>query len=110
MNFSKKNKYIEVIDLFWTVYDGIPSQAMMIYFLVAENEGISMTELEKLSGISQAAISRNVGKLGEIDRNHEAGLGLLKTERDPMERRRLLVYLSAKGKRFFEKTKKILDE
>lgn len=103
MVILKTNKLIEAIEVFRELDAEMPPQAILTFLLVAENDGISMTELTEAVGNSQPACSRNVGYLGEINRKHEPGFGLVRTVRDPLERRRNLVYVTAKGRKLYSK-------
>lgn len=64
---------------------------------VAAQPDIPQANLEKLSGVSQSAVSRTVAKLGQGITPREPGLGLLETYEDPFYRKRKLVRLTARG-------------
>jgi DNA-binding MarR family transcriptional regulator len=76
----------------------IEAQAMLTLLWVAIQPGITMKELSERIGVSQSTTSRNVAMLGEINRRHEPGHGLLVAREDPTERRRKIVELTAKGR------------
>ena len=78
------------------------AQAMAVFLFVAIHgcrDGVAMQVISKDLNISQSSVSRNAYKLGDINRHKKNGVGLLETFEDPMERRRKLVRLTAKGKR-----------
>jgi len=80
----------------------IEAQAIAVFFYVAIHggkEGVSMQTISEELDIAQSSVSRNVYKLGDINRHKKIGIGLLETFEDPMERRRKLVRLTSKGKR-----------
>ena len=80
----------------------IEAQAIAVFFYVAVNggkEGVSMQTISEELDIAQSSVSRNVYKLGDINRHKKIGIGLLEAFEDPMERRRKLVRLTSKGKR-----------
>ena len=62
----------------------------------------SMTDLESAVGVSQAAISRNVGKLGGGMTFKEKGAGLVEAYEDPKYRRQKLVRLTPKSRRLVD--------
>ncbi|AGE60587.1 transcriptional regulator [Pelagibacter phage HTVC019P] len=80
----------------------IEAQAIAVFLFVAVHggkEGVAMQTISDDLDISQSSVSRNAYKLGDINRHKKIGVGLLETFEDPMERRRKLVRLTAKGKR-----------
>jgi DNA-binding MarR family transcriptional regulator len=80
----------------------IEAQAVAVFFFVAIHggkEGVSMQTISEELDIAQSSVSRNVYKLGDINRHKKIGIGLLEAFEDPMERRRKLVRLTSKGKR-----------
>ena len=80
----------------------IEAHAVAVFFFVAmknNKDGVAMQTIGEELDIAQSSVSRNVYKLGDINRHKETGIGLLEAFEDPMERRRKLVRLTAKGKR-----------
>jgi DNA-binding MarR family transcriptional regulator len=80
----------------------IEAQAVAVFFFVAIHggrDGVAMQTISEELDIAQSSVSRNVYKLGDINRHKKIGIGLLETFEDPMERRRKLVRLTSKGKR-----------
>lgn len=80
----------------------IEAHAVAVFFFVAmkdNRDGIAMQTIGEELDIAQSSVSRNVYKLGDINRHKKTGIGLLEAFEDPMERRRKLVRLTAKGKR-----------
>lgn len=73
-----------------------------IFVMVCMNPGITMKDLGNRLGISQATMSRNIAALGKVHRLNRPGYDLLQAEEDPVERRRKVVNLTAKGKRVKE--------
>jgi DNA-binding MarR family transcriptional regulator len=93
------------------VYEEIPIQQIMLFFKVAENEGISMADLRKLTQISPSAISRNIKTLStyltpSLTKSGEyesKGLGLVDaSQRHPINTRSFSLSLTSKGKRLLE--------
>lgn len=73
-----------------------------IFVMVCLNPGITMKDLGERLGVSQATMSRNIAALGKVHRLNRPGYDLLQAEEDPVERRRKIVNLTAKGKRVKE--------
>lgn len=62
----------------------------LVAFLLSNNEGLSVTDMAEMLGISRAAISQ---MYRAMERN-----GLLVVHRDDRDRRRRLLYLTEKGR------------
>jgi len=81
----------------------IEAQAIAVFFFVAthsdKQEGIAMQTISEELDMAQSSVSRNCYKLADVNRHKKTGIGLVQTFEDPMERRRKLVSLTAKGKR-----------
>ncbi|WP_018868260.1 MULTISPECIES: MarR family winged helix-turn-helix transcriptional regulator [unclassified Thioalkalivibrio] len=80
----------------------MPAQTLRTFIEVANRPGITMTELARRLGYSQASCSRNVAALGKWHSYNKKGHDLLKAEEDPAERRRKIVKLTPKGELFAE--------
>ena len=97
------------------IHKDIAMPQLTILLLVAENEGITQTELAEIMGIPQGTVSRNVLKLSEkFVQNakgdwRQAGYDLVETRPDIDETRRLAVYLTRKGKDVIKALKKALE-
>lgn len=91
-------------------FDGeMQAQAMAVLLKVAKSPlPIKMHDIAVELGLSQSTISRNVAYLGDWNRRKEAGHQLVEAYEDPAERRRKLVRLTAKGKRFVKSLNEII--
>lgn len=79
-------------------------QAFALFLFIAQSDSETpMQELEKHTGKSQAAVSRNIAKLGNGITMSEPGARLVEAFEDPAYRRRKLVRLTALGREFRDK-------
>lgn len=78
-------------------------QLHCILVIATESDGTSLTDLASKVGITMATASRYVAALGKVDRHHREGLNLVEAFEDPMERRRKIIRLTAKGRAFINK-------
>lgn len=76
----------------------MPLQYVTAFLLVAEEEHQNVSEYAKRAGTSQSLMTRHLADLGEVNRYHEEGLGLVEGYDDLMDRRNRLIRLTAKGK------------
>lgn len=59
---------------------------------------MSLSDIAKKASIGLATASRYIGALGKINRKKEEGLQLIESFEDPMERRKKIIRLTAKGR------------
>lgn len=83
---------------FQKLRDTMPLQYVTTFILVATEENLNVTEYAKRAGISQSLMTRHLADLGEVNRYHEEGFGLVEAYDDVMDRRNRLVRLTAKGR------------
>jgi DNA-binding MarR family transcriptional regulator len=101
---------LRVVERFREVDAEMQAQSMAVLLKVAKHPvPIKMGEIAQELGLSQSTISRNVAYLGDWNRHKEKGHQLLEAFEDPMERRRKLVRLTAKGKRFIKSLSEIIN-
>ncbi len=108
---------VEAIEAFRSYEPEMQAQSIIVFLLVASKPGINMKELERRTGLSKSAVSRNVLMFSERHwkkdpdtGRHLPGLNLLVTSTDPHDPRAKLVMPSAMGRRFFEKLTTSLTE
>lgn len=87
-----------LVEAFRTLYRDIMANEILTFLFVAQNDGLQMSELEGMLGISQAAVSRNVNFLTKHGANARNGLELLQLVEDIENRRRRRIFLTPKGK------------
>ncbi|KXK68010.1 MarR family transcriptional regulator [Pseudomonas monteilii] len=98
----------EVLKRFRDYDQEMQMQTAQTFIAVAMQPGITMKELSEKVGISQASCSRNVSALSRIHRLNKPGMDLVVAAEDPMERRRKVVRLTAKGQRLAETLSQVL--
>ena len=76
----------------------LPLQCLHVCLLVAGKPGITHTELRKHAGLSPASVSRNVAKLGSVNRKDAPGYGLVAQVPNALDDRALNLFLTAKGR------------
>ena len=87
------------------------AQSMAVLLKVAKHElPLKMAEIAEELGLSQSTVSRNVAYLGDWNRHKQKGHQLVEAYEDPNERRRKLVRLTPKGKRFMTGLANIFSE
>jgi DNA-binding MarR family transcriptional regulator len=86
------------LDPFFRLRPTIPARCVQAFFLVAEKEGLAVTEYAKRGELSPVTMSRNLIDMGERDRNHEEGPGLVESHENIMNRRETCYRLSPKGR------------
>jgi DNA-binding MarR family transcriptional regulator len=92
---------LRLVERFRMVDAEIQAQSMAVLLKVAKHPvPIKMAEIAEELGLSQSTVSRNVAYLGDWNRHKTKGHQMVEAFEDPMERRRKLVRLTAKGKRF----------
>jgi DNA-binding MarR family transcriptional regulator len=86
------------LDPFFRLRPTIPARCVQAFFLVAEKEGLAINEYAKRGDLSALTMSRNLIDMGERDRNHEEGPGLVEGHENIMNRRETLYRLTPKGR------------
>lgn len=95
---------LEALDVIRTATEksDIQAQTVVTFLQVAMRGEVSMGELEKVVGVTQSSVSRNVAALS-IGRPGAPGLGLLDFYEDPENRRRRIVRVNAEGRALVKK-------
>lgn len=94
------DRLIEVIDLFREQRPMLPIQTASVFLLIARYPGIRLNELMKITGLSQASVSRNVSTLCKFDRQGAPGMDLVKRTMDLKDPRVQRLKLTKKGTEF----------
>jgi DNA-binding MarR family transcriptional regulator len=86
------------LEPFTEIRSTMPLQYVKAFLLVALEEGLSVTEYARRAGITPSLMTRHLSDIGEVNRYHDVGFGLVEQETDLMDRRYKKAKLSAKGK------------
>jgi len=88
----------------------MPVQQLLTFLVAARTPGVTMQDVMKELYVSSASVSRNVAKLGRVDRHHEPGFDLVTAYEDPMERRRKVVEMTSHGKQLAKRVADIFNK
>lgn len=88
----------------------VPLSQLQCFVEIAKSPGLTMKDLGSRMGISQSSSSRTVAALSAWHRLNKPGMNLVVTNEDPVERRRKVINLTAKGKRVAAKLFEIMEE
>ena len=88
---------LKALEPFHELNPTMPLQYVTAFLSVANKEGQNVSEYAKIVGTSQSLMTRHLADIGEINRYHEPGFGLVDAKTDPMDRRNQRNRLSAKG-------------
>lgn len=88
---------LTALEPFKAVYSIMPLQMAQTFLMVAEEEGLGVGEYARKAGANPAVMTRHMLDLGELNRRHEPGLGLVHTRVNLMNRRQHQVFLTPKG-------------
>jgi DNA-binding MarR family transcriptional regulator len=93
---------LSTLDKFRSLHSDMPlSQAMALLIIhEAKDDGLSLKDLAQKAGVGMASASRYVAAFGKPVRSGDMGLGLVSATEDPMERRKKIIKLTAKGRAF----------
>jgi DNA-binding MarR family transcriptional regulator len=102
-NQGRTNEQLGLIHNLLTSLDpfsryNMTTRAVQVFLLVAEKEGLSVTEYAKRADIPITTVSRILIDMGERDRHYEEGAGLVESRDNPMNRREKQYYLTPKGR------------
>lgn len=86
------------LDPFFRLRPTIPARCVQAFFLVAEKEDLPVSDYAKRGDLSATTMSRNLIDMGERDRNHNEGAGLVESHTNIMNRRETLYRLTPKGR------------
>jgi DNA-binding MarR family transcriptional regulator len=99
----------QAIEEFRKLDPEIPTQTVNTFLYAALHEGCTMRDLATALGVAQSTMSRNVSALSKVHRSGRPGLDLVRRDPDPYERRRVVVTLTPRGKKFLTGLLSILE-
>ena len=76
----------------------MPMAQAYCLLLIAQYEGLSLKDLAHRADIGMASASRYVSSFSKVGPRGEPGLGLVESFEDPMERRKKIIRLTARGR------------
>lgn len=103
------NSIVRVIKEFRSLNELFPLQHAETFLHIAMRPGITVKELCDLTGQSQSSMSRHIAEMTLAGRGGRSGHDLVEDRRDPVEARRIAVFLTPKGKTFVSKLLKNVD-
>jgi DNA-binding MarR family transcriptional regulator len=80
------------------IHPQIEPHQVQILLEIAQKPLSTMKELADATDVAVSSISRNLDALGEVHRKGTPGLGLVAKDWDPREPRRMVAWLTPKGK------------
>ncbi len=104
LSLREYNHWNSLFSLFRELHPRIELQMIQLFLLVAHRPGKTQKEYGELVGLSQSSVSRNFSALSNLT---EDGFGLLSLKDNPLDRRLMLVTLTAKGHELLRKIKAI---
>ena len=94
---AELKRLVRVLKAFHAVQASMPVSRMLLLIEIALEEGLTTTQLAGRTGYSVPVTTRQMLDIGEYDRNHEPGLGLVQHHTDLSDRRRNSVQLTPRG-------------
>lgn len=86
-----------VVRAFMAEDKSMPLSRVLLFLEIAQEEGLTTTELSQRTGFSVPVTTRQMLDIGEYDRNNDPGLGLVQHHTDLSDRRRNSVQLTVRG-------------
>jgi DNA-binding MarR family transcriptional regulator len=96
-------KLLKALTPFIDLRDTMPLQLVRAFTLVATEEGRNVTWYADKAGISPSLMTRHLADIGETDRYHEPGFGLVEQFSNVRDKRERLMRLTPKGRGIAQK-------
>jgi DNA-binding MarR family transcriptional regulator len=94
---------LKALTPFIDLRDTMPLQYVRAFMLVAIEEGSNVTEYAKRAGVSPSLMTRHLSDLGETNRHHKPGFGLVEQYYNVMDKRERLMRLTPMGRGIAQK-------
>lgn len=98
-----------ILNEFRKVHPEIGTQQCMTLLAIAEEPGLTVTELSRKTGIGLASMSRHIEILGPHRALKGVGWGLVQDDSHPTDRRRKVITLTAQGWRIIRSLEHIIS-
>jgi DNA-binding MarR family transcriptional regulator len=103
-------KMIRVLELLRNHHPIIHANSIISFLLVANNPGLSNSEIEKRLGVDSGTASRSIGLFRERHKPNKSGLGWVVSKPDDRDARVVRSYLTPRGERIWKMIRDIMDE
>jgi len=106
----KRNSLLQGIDLFRRLSPQLVVSDLIIFLYICENEGINVSELAQITGITEASASRRARALAPPDMNGAIppSVGLVEAFQGGEDGRVRLLFLTAQGRLFRDQLEDII--
>lgn len=104
----KALRLLKVINLLRLLDREVPGQVIASYLYVASHNHCHKSALEEDLDFTTASSSRNTDWLSEHHRLNKPGMGLIKKQQDPNNRRRQMLSLTSRGEQLLKQIEELL--
>lgn len=109
-DLSPVKKLAGALQVFSSERGTMPMQYVQSFLLVAEEEGLGVTDYAQRAGASVSVMSRHLLDIGERDRYMKPGLGWVTARLNPMELRKKEYFVTDKGRALIHQFKRQLSD
>ena len=99
---------LHLLDAFRAVRPTMPLQHAYAFLLVAEEEGLGVTEYAERANVAQTVMTRHLLDIGSHNRRRQEGYGLVIQRPDPNDFRRHQTFLTNEGKALYHRIQRIM--
>lgn len=102
MKSKELNRCLKLTEVLRKQHSDFPPNGLAIFVCIAQEEGLSASDLINKLNIPKATVSRNLRLLGETLSPTKKGMNLIKLVHDPKDYRVRRGYLTDAGRAFLE--------
>ncbi len=108
----KRNAVLQAMHLMKALDPGISVNEVIAFLYSAENEGLTVQDMARVSGLTQSTASRSLRALGPSDSawSQRPALGLLEAYLNPDDGRSHVIQLTAHGREIREQLDAIIRQ